>query len=221
MVFSIGKKSVFDTEPDNEVIGGEAAWGTLAYLDPDKVDMVAKALGGTPLGKGYPIAPDSAPKAMLWKSKNKLPPDYAVGNNDVMLVSSRFRDLVEHFEPSVHQFLPVNMYFSKKDDAPFDIYYWFVVCTLIDSLDRKYTTLTYRGDYEVFREDGFRKGRWYFDGSVTPSQRPVFNVAAIGEHHLWRDPYWGRAVVHCSDEFAKAMIAADLKGFGLHQQEQT
>lgn len=133
---------------------------------------------------------------------------------------ARFRDLVERFEPDVHQFVPVNMYESKKDEIPFDKFYWFVVCSLIDSLDREHTTLTYEGNYDAFLDDGFRKGQWYFDVSAIPKQRPVYSLSTIGDRHLWRDPYYNRDYVKCSDSFGNAMMDADLTGFGLRHYEE-
>ncbi|MEO7691361.1 MAG: DUF1629 domain-containing protein [Sphingomonas sp.] len=219
MVYSIGKESVFETEPENRVIGGEEVWSKLQFLHPERVDRLAKLPGRLPLGQGYPLVPDSAPKVMLWRSKSKLPPDYASGNNSAMTVSSRFRDLVEQFEPGVHQFLPIDMYNSKTATEPFDRFYWFVVCTLIDSLDPKHTTITWDGEYDVIY-NGMRRGGWYFDHSVSPPQKAVFSLRAIGDRHLWRDPYYTRNYVNCSDAFGEAMIAAGLTGFGLRQYEQ-
>lgn len=222
MVYSIGRKSPYDTDPANEVIGGEAAWASLQFQNPETVDRLAKIPGRMPLGQGYPVAADSAPKSFLWKSTSKRPPDYATGNNSVMLVSSRFRDLVEQFEPGLHQFLPVDMYSSKIAPEPFDRFYWFVCCTLTDSLDPSHTTIPWgppNGDYHTIR-DGLRLGSWRFDPSATPAQKPVYSLQAIRDRHLWRDPYWGREVVHCSDAFAEAVIAADLKGFSLHHHDQ-
>ncbi|MEO7691362.1 MAG: DUF1629 domain-containing protein [Sphingomonas sp.] len=220
MVYSIGKGSVFEIEPENQVIGGEEVWSKLQFLHPEKVDRHAKLPGRSPLGQGYPVVPDSAPKAVLWKSKSKLPPDYAFGDNSIMLVSSRFRDLVERFEPGVHQFLPVDMYNSKAATEPFDCFYWFVVCTLIDSVDPEHTTLTWKGDYTERGSDGLRYGLWYFDHSASPPQKAVFSQRAIGDRHLWRDPYYTRDYVNCSDAFGEAMIAPGLTGFGLRQYEQ-
>lgn len=224
MVYSIGKVSVYETEPDNTVVGTQdGVWDKVEYLNPDEVDRPA----ASPLfqterfGQGYAIAPETAPKAVLWKSKTKLPPDYAFGNNSIMLVSAKFRDLVERFEPSVHQFLPVEMYFSKKDNQPFDTFYWFICCQLIDSLDPEHTTIPWQGKgYDVRREDGRRWGSWQIDADAQPPQKAVFSLKAIGDHHLWRDPYWSRGMVRCSNEFCDAIYAGGLTGFGMSQREQ-
>lgn len=220
MVYSIGKKSPYDTDPANEVIGGSGAWSNLHFLHPETVDRKAKLPGRTLIGQGYPVAIDSAPKYFLWKSTSKVPPDYAFGNNSVMLVSSRFRDIVEKFEPGVHQFVSVDMYSSKTATEPFDQFYWFVVCTLIDSLDPERATLSWKGDYQDRGSDGLRYGLWSFDASASPPQRAVYSLHAIGSRHLWRDPYWGRDVVHCSDAFGEALTACNLTGFALNKQEQ-
>lgn len=223
MVYSIGMKSVYETDPINEVIGGDAAWADLAFEDPDSVDVVAKGAASRTvsrtIGLGYRVLPGSGPKKFLWKSKSKLPPDYAFGNNEAMLVSSRFRDLVEQFEPGVHQFLPVDMFNAKDASEPFDRFYWFVCCTLIDSLEPDHTTLTFDGFYDEIY-NGMRRGSWYYDSSVTPPQKAVFSLNAIGDRHLWRDPYRARGYVHCSNPFGEALIAAGLTGFGLRQYEQ-
>ncbi len=223
MVYSIGKVSVHETEPDNEVVGTrEGVWDKVEYLYPDQVDRAA----ASPLfqterfGQGYAIAPETAPKAVVWKSKTKLPPDYAFGNNSIMLVSEKFRDLAERFEPGVHQFLPVGMYFCKQDEKPFDTFYWFVCCQLIDSLDPEHTTIPWAGEYETRREDGRRRGSWHIDAEANPPQKDVFSLKAIGDRHLWRDPYWARAMVRCSNEFGEALRSAGLTGFGTSQREQ-
>lgn len=137
-----------------------------------------------------------------------------------MLVSKRFRDLVELFEPDQHQFLPVDM-FHKKGQDPFDIFYWFICCNLVDSIDRNHTTLTWEGfDYEERMEDGLRRGFWTYDHAVTPPPLPVYSLSAIGNRHLWRDPYRNREYVHCSDAFGEALLTAGLTGFGLMKYQQ-
>lgn len=105
-----------------------------------------------------------------------------MGDNSVMFVSSRFRDFVTQFEPGMHQFL------------------------LIDSLDPAHTTLTWgppNGDHTTIR-DGLRLGSWRYNPSAIPPLKPVHSLKAIAGQHLWRDPYWGREVVHCSNEFGDA-----------------
>ncbi|MCX9147529.1 imm11 family protein [Erythrobacter sp. WG] len=222
MVYSLGKVSVYETTPGIETVGGDEAWTRVDYLHPDAVDRHAKGEENHSrrLGYGYPIAPETAPKAMIWKSKSKLPPDYAFGNNEIMLVSRRFHDIVDRFELGVHQFLPVQMYFNRNDADPFGTFYWFVCCTLIDSLDPHLTTIPFRGFYDERMEDGLRRGRWHIDAEADPPQKAVFSLKAIGNHHLWRDPYRARSYVHCSDAFGDAIEGAELKGFGLKHFEQ-
>ena len=221
MVYSIGRVSVYQTQPDNEVVGTrEGVWDKVEYLHPDSVDKIARARRRSLMGYGYPVVPETAPKAVLWKSKTKLPPDYAFGNNEIMLVSGRFRDLVERFEPGVHQFLPVGMYFSKQDEKPFDTFYWFVCCQLIDSLDPAHTTIPWDGEYDTRKDDGLRLGAWHIDAEARPPQKDVFSLKAIGGRHLWRDPHWGRNMVRCSNDFGEALKATALNGFGLSLREQ-
>ena len=219
MVYSIGRKSPFKgAEPKSEVIGD---WDVVEFRDPTEVDIIAKAKLNPAMSYGYAVAPESAPHAVIWQSRRQLPLDYALGNNKIVLVSKRFREMVEGFEPGVHQFLPVAILHSKNDSEPFDTFYWFVCCALIDSLDPEQTTLTWRGFYDECMEDGLRRGEWYFDQSVEPKPKPVFDLQAIGGHHLWRDPYInGRTMVHCSAEFGEELIEAGLTGFALNPKEQ-
>jgi hypothetical protein len=220
MVYSLGAKSPYVTDPKHEVIGGEAEWAKLEFLYPDKVDRLATIPGRPLMGQGYPVVPDSAPKTVLWASSRLLPPDYAFGNNSIMLVSGRFRDLVERFEGGVHQFLPVAMV-HKKGEVPFDTFYWFVCCQLIDSIDPQHTTLRWSGkDYEQRLDDGLRRGGWRYDHDVSPPQVPVFSLATIADRHLWRDPYYTRDYVNVSDAFGEALLAQGLTGFGLMHYQQ-
>ena len=223
MVYSLGKVSVYETAPDIETVGGDKVWRDVKFLNPDEVDPPAASdmFLNERFGQGYAIDPETAPKAMIWKSKNKLPTDYAFGNNSIMLVSARFRDLVEHFEPEVHQFLPVTMYFKRTDAESFDTFYWFICCQLIDSLDPQHTTIPWRGKgYDVRRADGRRWGFWHIDAEADPPQKAVFSLEAIGDRHLWRDPHWSRGTVYCSDAFGEALNAQGLSGFGTSQREQ-
>jgi hypothetical protein len=219
MVYSLGAQSPYKTDPRHEVIDKDA-WARVEFLHPEQVDRVARARRYSLMRYGYPVVPDSAPKTMLWSSNRLLPPDYAFGNNEIMLVSPRFRDLVERFESGVHQFLPVNMV-HRKGEAPFNTFYWFVCCQLIDSIDPNHTTLTWTGnDYEERMDDGFRRGSWRFDHDVSPPPVAVFSTAAIGNRHLWRDPNYTRNYVNASDAFGEALLAEGLTGFGLKRYQQ-
>ena len=221
MVYSIGRESVYEVAPRSAILGGERrGWDQLQYLEPEKVDRHAAIRRRFAIGYGYAVDPDTAPNIVLWPDKGKPPPDDALGNNEIMLVSPRFRDLVERFEPNVHQFLPVRMLRDENDAKPFDTFYWFVCCNLLDTLDPELTTLTWSGFYDERMPDGRRRGHWHFDQSVEPKQKPVFSLAAIGDHHLWRDAYRVRDYVHCSDAFGEALLAAELTGFGLRHYEQ-
>ena len=221
MVYSLGAKRVYEFTPRSEILGNEQrGWDQLQYLEPEKVNRHAAIRRRFAIGYGYAVDPDTAPEKVLWPEKGKPPPDYALGNNEIMLVSARFRDLVERFEPDVHQFLPVRMLRHENDIEPFDTFYWFVCCNLLDTLDPELTTLTWSGFYDERMPDGRRRGHWHFDQTIKPEQKPVFSLEAIGDHHLWRDAYHVRNFVHCSDAFGEALLAAGLTGFELWHYEQ-
>jgi hypothetical protein len=59
--------------------------------------------------------------------------DYECGFGGLRMVSPAFRDLVESFQPGVHQFQPFEMYWRRKLVGT---RYFFVVCRAIDSVDQ-------------------------------------------------------------------------------------
>ena len=133
--------------------------------------------------------------------------------SDLPLISGKYKDLIEQHEPGVHQFVPVDMCYNKSAD-PFDRYYWFVICTPLNSIDPDHTTWTWVGNYSELR------GRWNFDHDAVPKQKIVFSLDAIGDHQIWRDPYAGSQMVYCSDAFGEALQQSDLTGVSMGYCEQ-
>jgi hypothetical protein len=57
----------------------------------------------------------------------------------MIVVSGRFREIVDQFEPGVHQFLPVR-YVDEQANVLAERYY-FITCNRLDSVDRIRTTM--------------------------------------------------------------------------------
>lgn len=177
------------------------------FADPESVNWRSKVSSANPMEQGYRLDPETLPKRVLWANGNRELPDvlprYAV--------SPRFRDLVEQFEPGVHQFVPVEIY-KDRNGSPVATYYWFIVCQRLDSVDPEHTT--YKWTLDRTGKDGF------WDNRDVPEAKLVFSNKMVAGHHIWHDPHmlsyknW-----LCSDDFAEAAIAADFTGLTVSPRE--
>jgi hypothetical protein len=192
--------------------------GRIEYADPDNVHWKAKKDNATKRNQGYAVNPDTMPKRVLWASGKYDVPDILPW----FAVSPRFRDLVEQFEPGVHQFLPVEIY-KKRTGAPVATYYWFVVCQRIDSVDRAHTTFDWQAP-----KDEPEAGHWSAHIFKTEplemikieGAKLVFNNSQVAGHHIWNDPHISPGGDHlCSDAFGKAALAANFTGLAVGQLE--
>ena len=172
MVYSIGWKSEFKTYSKTTIVGPENALSTMEFLHPEEVDSVAKIEGYMQMSQGYRVVAETAPKEIIWHDNRHLP-DVPIGGGGISVVSERFRDLVERFEPGVHQFIPVDMY-KAKADQPIARYYWFVVCKLIDSNHPDHTTWKWDGDYPT------KRGKWHFDVYASPPPSLYSTLRRLG-----------------------------------------
>lgn len=113
-------------------------------------------------------------------------------------VNAKFKEVIERFEPGIHQFFPIE--FVWKDGSHAADRFWFVPCARLDSVDRAKTTFEFRNV-------------WFLDGS---KKELVFNRSQIGGHHVWIDKF----IVMPSPVISEALKAAfDEAGFtGAHYQ---
>lgn len=162
---------------------------------------------------GRAIDPTHVPTRILWKDRKKQP----MGDLDsgpLLNISDRAKDLIERFEPGVHQFFPVA--FTHADGELIENRWLLVVCNRLDTVDREHVQgfLLWRdkiwtpiADYLRDMPDEIPPG---YDTSQ-PSKL-VFNGGQIGGAHLWVDKHL-QARVWMSDEFAAAGSAAGLTGW--------
>ncbi len=120
-----------------------------------------------------------------------------------LLVSDTFRNIVERFEPDVHQFFPIAIELRGK--VIFERFY-FHICNRLDTLAKDKCV----PPVEV--------GKLYmpaYDGN----DKVIFDTAAIGGHHFWNDKFsLGRYV---SNQAFSALKDANLTGLGYEFYEQT
>jgi len=103
-------------------------------------------------------------------------PDFE-GPEGFLCVSPRFKDVIERLEPSVHQFFPLEI--VNKAREPIAEHWLWVVCNLIDSVDRAHSNMRF-----------INGRRWTADGVENP--KLVFSSSQIGDYHFWRDQYLRR-----------------------------
>ncbi|WP_029942012.1 imm11 family protein [Sphingomonas astaxanthinifaciens] len=182
----------------------------MAFADPEEVSWKAKLKNVVQMKQGYRVDPGSAPKAIEWGS-TKFPLPDIISNQQVLAVCDRFRLLVEHFEPNVHQFIPVDVKIAGHA-GPVATYYWFVVCRRIDSVDPDSTTFKWELDYTG--QDGFWSD-YELDGA-----RLIFSDAKAAGHHVWMDPHvLTLNSPLCSEEFGRAALAGNFSGLNVTPRE--
>ncbi len=186
----------------------------LRFQNPDAIDeRTRRGLAANNLqagaNYGYALEPQSLPRQVMWRARDKQAPDVLPG----FIVSARFRELVEKIEGNAHQFVPIALHRQKNEPAVAE-YYWFIVCRRIETVDRRATT--YRWD------DG--GGYWTdsildlatMDFTRVPNAKLVYNEALAQGAHIWADPtVLSFAHRLCSEEFARKAEAANLSGLAI------
>jgi hypothetical protein len=215
MVYQLGVREIFETSTGTSIIDGDdKSLARVRYLHPDQLDAgtlrgynqaLTEGHTSRAIQKGYPVDPSFVPKKIRWESVNRIPPDIDQSYG-TMIVSERVRNIIESFEPNVHQLLPVDLY-RPKENVPFTRYYWLVVCNRIDSVDAKHTTY---GRHVITLSDGSRHNSiWELNGD--PTKNIVFSSSAIAGRHMWIDPFVvGGAQL--SNELGDALIAINPSG---------
>lgn len=195
-VYQFLERSPFLTNVGSELLSPKMdSLRTVPFLHPEQVDIVS-GRSMTPAACGYPIDPNAMPTAVAWGSKNKPMPDVYRCEN-INIVSERIRDVIEDFEPGIHQFIPVELYRPKAKEA-FARHYWMIICRRVDSVNARLTTTP--------RLEG---GLWDKSAGGTI----IFDLTSIGGAHLWCDPSLITTYTFCSEALGDALAA--LKPIGL------
>ncbi|WP_067217518.1 imm11 family protein [Stappia indica] len=170
------------------------AWSTpqFKFDDEDKFgNRGDKAFG---LSQGFWVDPTKIPVSAQQTTKKRVPDVFPMPGCNA--VSQRFKDLVEQFEPGIHQFFPLKL----RRKSGFSIeqnYYVFNCMTSVDTV--------------LVKESRFRWGRFEeIDKPRIDIDREkdiVLSRMAIETRHLWKGLYLQPigSGVFCSDAFEKAL----------------
>ena len=193
-------------------------WPKVASLDDrfDKHYMLKKQFQQpTPTKDGkvdFAAIKRVLPSKMKWKdTAGRQIPDFDMTPS--LNVSERARAIIEAIESGVHEFEPVEYTYSRGGRT--ERRYWLKVGNKIDSLDREHTTMVLEdGSQWVPPMDLVIRGL-PVPPHIDPEQKPrmVFNLAQIGDKHMWTDPLLNSVSVFLSDRMAQAFSDAGLTGF--------
>lgn len=156
------------------------------------------------------ISTTNIPTRLQWISRNKVP-DFE-GPPGFICVSSRFKEVVERFEPEVHQFFPITVVNNAKEKVA-ERWLW-VVCNRIDGVDREHTTL-------VLKKGALWMSNWLEDGErVRISDAKLYHSKKQTEgYHFWRDKHLMGGGIYASDEAAEALLSLNLAAFAASKLE--
>ena len=137
----------------------------------------------------------------------------------VLAVDEDFKQLIEKFEPGVHQFFPFTITMPKGEIFPKQ-YFTLVIRQFIEGVIPKEGTYRDDSSYDPFSKK-LLKTRYYPLGYTKPHYNKIHvSKEAIGSAHLWRDTRMTRPNVFISDSFQAAVKEAGLTIFRHHKVKE-
>lgn len=206
-------------EPSAVPSGFETSEEELARVDSAMIEDFKPGLlpgstskGSVVFGIGRRVDPKYFPSKVVKVNSRRALSDFEQGFGRLRMVSPEFRDLVEAFQPGVHQFQPFEMYWP--DGKLIGTRYFFVVCRAIDSVDQAQSTLQ---RVDKFSEYYKTQMRGYWEPVVRPDgekvRKYVFKCEVVAGETFWVDEYVANSWF-CSDAFIEAFVKAGLIGMG-------
>jgi len=173
--------------------------------DPAKLALQDNSPDGkflVTLGMGRPVNPKSMPTRFRRQGNNGLPIYDIDGAWGGFCVVERFKDIVEAFEPGVHQFLPFEIEQGGEVIAKRHLFY---ICNRLDTLAKDQC------------RPPVEPGRNYmpnYDGNDVE----VFERQKIGDHHAWCD----RSTIgnFVSNQLFDAIQAENFTGLGFKRYDE-
>jgi hypothetical protein len=160
---------------------------------------------------GLRVNPHNVPTKMQWRSRVS-PTDYDTPGG-FPCVSPRMKEIIERFEPGVHQFFPLKVV-NRAGEEIAQRWLW-VVCNRIDSVDREHTNW--------FFLHGSRWTPSYLqNGEVIAVENPklTFSKSKSEGYHFWRDKHLMSSYgIFCSDDAAQALQGANLSALAVAPAE--
>jgi len=209
-------------------VPGDSASYSMEWIDGDysKVSLIdVTPDGGTAIHPritfhflaGRPVQDEFLPTKMKSDFSGKRFPDYCAAASGALAVSDKFKNIVETYEPSIHQFFPFDI-ISKKGELR-ETMYIMIICNRLDTVNIDKTNRIF------FKERRWKKRE---DDRTDPDRaqwkgkdRLVLDTKKIGNAHLWidkhLDPQESRMM---SNQLATALREAELSHVGLREVEE-
>jgi hypothetical protein len=148
---------------------------------------------------GVPVKPDHVLTRYRWHGAAPSDVDHCEGS---IMVSERFREIVERFEAGLHQFFPVSLVGTHKS----------VVATrylIIPNVALRCFSRLSIGYEPLGWEKHWGDHIWHVQGSAR-SPRLIFEDRAVKGHHLWVPIDYTIRGFFVSSELKRALLDADL-----------
>jgi len=181
----------FDFDPNSN---DPAAPGNM-IRQPDKT-YIQRKFGY----QGVPVLLEHLPSRVQLDGPKRKLTDLLISNS-VLLVSDRFRSVVQDLEPDRHQFAPVKLVWNDGSQAA--DFFWFYPCARVDGMDRAATT------HELHRERNWKH---------TPGGTYVVSLNRVGDHNIWIDPrILAFDFPFVTEKFKRSMDDVEVEGVGYRE----
>jgi hypothetical protein len=128
--------------------------------------------------------------------------------NQLISVHENLKNLIEEFEPDVHQFWPIRILMPKNKAYP-QQYYGLRIGQFIESfIPVEGTFSPHHGGGEIYFSDGDNKAAY---------TRLQFSQAKVASAHLWRESRLIRPNIFISDSLQAAILERGLRIFKHYQ----
>lgn len=218
MVYYLGSKPTLRHYANTKLLDGDPHKIEVADTTPD-AGFDLNTASTYPANQGRPIRTEYVPTRIEWQEKAPVPDVQT--QHGMMVVSERFRTIVEQVEGGVHQFIPVS-YFDRSGSVVAQRYY-FVACNRLDSVDRVHSTMVlvkshlWRPARDLVRQNRLDEIPIGFDIDAKP--KIVFSNAQIGDKHAWGDKFLPLSGPFLSDALGEALIAESFSGIAIPKGE--
>jgi hypothetical protein len=126
-------------------------------------------------------------------------------NNRILAVDEALKEIIERFEPGMHQFFPIEIRMPRAKVYPVQ-YYTLAIGQYINGF------VPEKSKQGSYREYGPEYPDYY---SLIDSRKEISGLAhsksALGKAHLWRERDLNGALICFSDELESAIVGAGLR----------
>ena len=162
-----------------------------------------------------PLASHEMPKEYQLKKSYRSLAALMEINGTFLIVQKPLKELIEAFEPGVHQFWPITI--ALRGGQPYPVpCFGMVIKNHIESVladQSEWTPSHSRPPLRYMTQD-------FFDAEKHRVDRVVLSQKAIEGRHLWRDTRWLKPGLFISNELHDAVKAAGLRIFPTRQAKE-